>query len=811
MSSPGNYELSQNVRNHGYRNGHLENPQNVEIQIGSSLNGTPFQEEHPLHKYFRVLLAHRKLVISISLVILSLSTLYSFLVTPLYTAETELSIGSHSPTLYGAGLEDTLARQTEKQDYLETQFKLLTRLTLADRVLSDSRSGEKIKAYLNESRGIKSFFSGLISSILPSQEEDTGGNKNAAYNHPIRLLKSYLGIIKIEPVKRTFLVKAKVTTANPSLSAEIANLHSQHFINLAREEKQKTALASLFFLREQAGELASKVSLVEQEIAQYSEDNTIVSLNDNENILNRKMSELNKLLTDATSKRIKSEATYNEAKSGSSISSSFSDSKGLEDLRLRLRSVEAEYAKLGEKFKPGYPRMVQMRAEIDSLKRNIEQQTKIILRAAESQYKADLATEEELKRELELQKSQTFDLSRKMVKFNTMKREFESLKDLHQSVLRQLKETQISAESETNNITLTDQAAVPSGPSSPRKMLNFLLALFIGPVFGFGLALVIDGLNRTLETPEEMKRMLQIPSLGVVPLFDSESVMQDPTSGRLRELPGQNSSVKKIGSGIQPELNDTNELSKLTPATSKPETNLVTLDAPFSIASEAFRAVRTSLLLSSADTPPRVILVTSSRKGEGKTSVSSNLAVTIAGSVSSAVLIDCDLRRSALHKNFGVPGDAPGLVDILTEHCALEEAIYPTRHEKLKIIPAGTKPPNPAELLGSNKMKDLVALLKEKFEFVLIDSPPVLPVTDAVILSRVVDGVVFVIRGHKTDHGVAKEARNRITQVGGKILGAILNGVDVAKGQHYYYYRDAYSEYYAEDTETPKRGNFKLW
>jgi polysaccharide biosynthesis transport protein len=808
LSYSGNYDLSNHIKNNGNRNGYPDVPQNVEIQIGSDQSGSPFQEEHPLHKYFRILLVHKKLVTSVSVFILALSMLYSFLATPMYTAETELSIGSYSPTLHGAGLEDSLARQTEKQDYLETQFKLLTRLTLADRILSDPTAGEKIKAYLKQSRGIKSFISGLIASIMPSGEEDGQSEKDTTYNHSVGLLNSYLGIVKVDPVKRTFLVKVKVTTADPKLSAEIANLHSQHYINLAREEKQKTALSSLFFLREQAQELASKVSIVEQEIAQYSEDNAIVSLNENENILNRKMSELNKLLTDATSKRIKSEAAYNEAKSGSSISSSSSDSKGLEDLRLRLRSAEAEYAKLAEKFKPGYPRMIQMRAEIESLKRNIEQQTKIILRAAEAQFKADLASEEELKKELELQKSQTFDLSRKMVKYNTMKREFESLKDLHQSVLRQLKEAQISAESETNNITLTDQAAVPSGPSSPKKMLNFLLALFVGPVFGFGLALVVDGLDRTLETPDEMKRVLQIPSLGVVPSFNSEQVMQDPSGGRLREIP-QQLAPKRIGSSKE-NADQSDAPEKHTPALLT-ENKLVTLEAPFSITSEAFRAVRTSLLLSSADTPPRVVLITSSKKGEGKTSVSSNLAVTIAGSVNSAVVIDCDLRRSALNKNFDVPSDAPGLVDLLTEQCTLEEALHDTRHEKLKIMPSGIKPPNPAELLGSNKMKDLIGMLREKFEFVLIDSPPVLPVTDAVILSRFVDGVVLVVRGHKTDQGVAKEARNRIVQVGGKILGSILNGVDIVKGQHYYYYRDAYSEYYAEDTEPEKRSNFKFW
>ncbi|HMO18471.1 MAG TPA: polysaccharide biosynthesis tyrosine autokinase [Oligoflexia bacterium] len=793
--------------------GTRSNPLNpsIEIDIGSSSSG--FSEEHPLHKYFRILLSKRKMILGCTILVVTLSTIYSLLATPLYLAETELSIGTYSPTIHGTSLEESLAKQTEKQDYLETQIKLLTRLTLADKVLSDPVIGTQIKDYLKERKGIMSFLSGILESILPQTENDNQAGESAGtnYKHSIAQLNSYLSLVKIEAVKRTFLVKVKAVTAKPKLSADIANAHSRHFIDLAKNEKQNSALSSLFFLRQQAEELAGKVSIVEQQLAQYSEENAIVSLNQGDNIVNKKLSELNQLLTEATGKRIKSEAAFNEANSGGALTSTGADGKGLEDLRLRLRDAEASYAKLGEKFKPGYPRMIQLRAEIESLRNNINQQTKIIVSSAEAQYKADLAAEEELSRELELQKSQTFDLSRKMVKFNTMKREFESLKDLHQSVLRQLKEAQISSESETNNIRITDSAATPTSHSSPKRLLNFLIALFLGPLLGFGLALALDSMDRTLETSDELKRTLQIPSLGVIPSFDSEGTIRDPASMQssyLRELPDivrkSNNSTERIGESSDSSLPATRSDTGLS--------SLVTIDAPFSVTSEAYRAVRTSLLLSSADTPPRVVLVTSSRKGEGKTTTSSNLAVTIAGSVKSALVIDCDLRRSSLNKHFEVPDKAPGLVELLTDQCSISEAIFPTKHENLSIMPAGIKPPNPAELLGSRKLIDLIETLKERFEFILIDSPPVLPVTDAVILSRIVDGVILVVRGHQTDQGVAKEARNRITQVGGKILGAILNGVDIARGQHYYYYRDAYSEYYAEDTDSPrKKGNMKFW
>ncbi len=766
-------------------------------------------ESNPIADYLRILVIHKRLILTVALILVALTTIYNYLATPLYTAETEISIGAYSPTVTGTSFEESIAKQTEKQDYLETQVKLIERLTLADKMLADKELGQKIITYINSRTSIVGSIIGAFTNLFSSK--DAGDSQEAesgsSYQHPIGLLKSYLGLISISPVKRTFLVKISATTSDPKLSASIANTHSQNFIELAKEEKQKTALTNLVFLRSQADELASKVAVIEQDIAKYAEENSIIALNQDENIVLRKMSELNQLLTEATGKRIKSEAAFNEAKEGGNISSNTNDSRGLEDLKLRLRNKEGEYANLGQKFKPAYPAMIQLKAEIESLKGSLKNQEKLMLRTAEAQYKSDLASEEELKRELEMQKSKAFDLSRRSVKYNSMKREFDSVRDLHQSVLRQLKEAQIGAESEVNNITLSDKAAIPQGHSSPKRPRNILLSLFLGPILGFLLALLLEVLNNTIETSDQVQKILRLPSLGVIPSFNSEGSTDQPEA--LMALTHKDKLA--IGNQEGEPKNDapTNDIVAV-PLSHQVENSLVTVSAPFSATSEAFRAVRTSILLSSADNPPRIVLVTSSRKGEGKTTLSSNLALTIAGTVKSLVLIDSDLRRSAVHKHFGIPKDAPGLVEYLTGMCTLEEVIHQTQHAKLSVIPSGIKPPNPAELLGSKKMADLLQILKEKFEFVLVDSPPVLPVTDAVLLSRVVDGVIMVIRGQKTEQNIARDACNKITQVGGKILGVILNGVDVKKGKHHYYYKDSYTEYYGEDVEVKKSG-LRFW
>ena len=801
-----NKELSTKVH-------HLPPSSNVSlgrqgVNIDLEQKQSAFEETHPLTEYLKIILVYRRLITAVAAVVFIITTIHAFTATPMYTAKSDIAIGTYAPTVRGTSFEETIAKQSEKQDYLETQIKLISRLTLADKVLSDPEVGEKIKEYIQRPRGVLNFIRNIFSVFSSKSDSTIEDNEIKTYNHPLPLLNAYINLINISPVRRTFLVQVSATTSDPQLSSDIANAHSQNFIELTKEDKQKVALNNLVFLRSQAEDLASKVALAEQEVAQYAEDNAIVAVNQNENIVINKMSELNQLLTEATSKRIKSEAIYNEAKLGGGAPTSDMANRGLEDLRLRLRDAEAEYADLGQKFKPSYPAMQQLQAKIDSIKGNMKQQTNIILKTAEAQYKADLAAEEELRKELEIQKSGAFDLSKRSVKYNTLKREFESFKDLHQSVLRQLKEAQINAESEINNITLADKAAIPQTHSSPNRPRNIILALIIGPILGFLLALFIEIIDNTVETTEEVQRVLQLPSLGVIPAFNSESINNQPEELKSLGLKSQ----KLLGNLVNkddPDTSDSNntgENKELTPLNNKieVENTLVTVNAPFSATSEAFRAVRTSILLSSADTPPRVVLITSSRKGEGKTTLSSNLALTISGTVKNAVLIDCDLRRSAVHNMFGLKRESLGLVDYLTGQCELDQVIYNTPSEKLSVIPAGTKPPNPAELLGSNKMMDLIKQLRSKFEFILIDSPPVLPVTDAVILSKIVDGIILVVRGQKTETSIVKEAKNRLKQVDAKILGVILNGVDVKKGQHYYYYRDSYSEYYGEESSTKK-------
>jgi len=318
-----------------------------------------------------------------------------------------------------------------------------------------------------------------------------------------------------------------------------------------------------------------------------------------------------------------------------------------------------------------------------------------------------------------------------------------------------------------------------------------LFALICGLIVGCGAALVLDILDNTYSTPDEIQQSLGLPVLGVVPLFKLEGSDQS-----------ESSSSKRGKADIEQEIPTSTELTKIQ--TSTLSTRVAAFGSPASIASEAFRTIRTGILLSFADKQPGILLFTSGKKSEGKTTIATNIAVSLCQLGKRVLIIDADLRRPALHHSFKQLEGQPGLVDYLTGQASLEDVILPCPVSGLFSILAGSIPPNPAELVGSKKMADMLTGLAKEFDHVLIDAPPLLPVTDSVLLSRLVDGVILVVRGEDTPRHVAQEARSKLLKVGAKILGVVLNDVDFERGDYYYYYRDSYS-YYEKDANRKKR------
>ena len=349
-----------------------------------------------------------------------------------------------------------------------------------------------------------------------------------------------------------------------------------------------------------------------------------------------------------------------------------------------------------------------------------------------------------------------------------------------------MKEMGVAAELRSSNVSVVDKGEIPQSPSKPQKGLAIFLSSLVGLLGGVGVAFFLEYLDNTIKTPEEVQRHLGLPSLGVVPDF---ATIAHTTRREAKTLEA-------------PEQEQVEEGKVPTPSralTSPTRTELVLSHHPLSLIAEAYRTLRTALFLSRAGEAPRTLLFTSAAEGEGKTLTTINTAVIFAQMGLRAVIIDADLRRPRCHKVLSVRNWA-GLTEVLTGQREVQEVLKPTATENLFLLPSGAVPPNPAELVGSRKMQELMSNLLQQFDCVIVDTPPVLPVSDALLITRLVEGVVLVVNGQKTPRHLVKEARSRLLYARAKILGVVLNRVDMVKGEYAYYYGH-YSSYYRRNSE----------
>jgi len=388
------------------------------------------------------------------------------------------------------------------------------------------------------------------------------------------------------------------------------------------------------------------------------------------------------------------------------------------------------------------------------------------------QYLAALQRENMLRDSFEKQKQEANKLNESAIEYSILKRDLDSNRTLYEGLLEKLKEAGVTAGLRSNNFRIIDAARVPTAPSEPNIPRNLSFALVLGVISGVGLAFILENMDNTVRTPEQATALSGLPALGMIPL-GSRSVAHGPTGKRLA----------------------------LTAPVAKEVVETVTQVRPQSQMAESYRALRTSLLLSNLGAPPKVIMVTSARPQEGKTTTSINTAIVLAQKGVRVLLMDADLRRPSVHKTLGM-GPRSGLSNVLTGSATTQQTITTSPIlPNLFIMPAGTPPPNPAELLASANMRDLIAQLREMYDHIVIDTPPTLSVTDAVVLSPRADATILVIRSGQTTKQALRRARDILMQVNAHVAGVLLNAVDLTSPDYYYYYeyQGKYGQYYQEE------------
>jgi succinoglycan biosynthesis transport protein ExoP len=766
------------------RTGHLEEP----------LRGAPFgpgnfdEEEGriDLLGYWHVVRKRLALVIGVVFAAMVLTVIYAYMQTPLYTAQATILLKPGSPQIMDgkdASQDQDVMEDSDMYDnFQKTQYEILKSRSLAAYVIR-AENLEHNPAFVGPPPQ-----PGLISSALSSVSQwlnHTNGRKappqpadqTVRNGVPPGLISAYLGGLRISPIVDTELVAIEYVSSDRALAAKLANAHAHGYIRLGIELRSQSNEEAENFLKERLGELKDSLEKSEVALNDYRRAKGIIpglmSLDGKETVVLDRVTELGKDLTTAQVERIGLEAQMQliNSRKYDSMPVVMGDT-GVQAVQTDLNSVDADYASMGKKFKPDYPPMMQLEAKRQELQKRLDAEISRVIAGIQGSYQAASDKEKKLQAEMDKERQQALGLNDAAVEYAILQREVDTNRELYESVLERMKGIGLAAESQTSNIIIVDPAETPGAPSSPRKLSMTLRNSALALVAVIGLVFGLEYLDTTLKTPEQVERYLRVPNIGAIPSFANLRLKAKGAA-----LPPEENGIKKIGYGRE----------------------LLGVANPYSLVGEAYRSFRTALMLSRAGAPPKTILFTSAHSSEGKTVSATNTAAMFAQTGARVLLIDGDLRKPRCHRVLALENSS-GLTEVLTGTCEVQDVIRTTIVDGLSFMSAGSLPPNPTELLGSERMSQVLAMVAHQHDVVIIDSPPVMPVSDALLLATVVDGVVLVVNSLKTSKHHVKMAAAKLEYARAKIFGVLLNEIDL-KHPNYGHYSHYYNHYTRPDPD----------
>jgi succinoglycan biosynthesis transport protein ExoP len=564
------------------------------------------------------------------------------------------------------------------------------------------------------------------------------------------LIDAVLDRVEVEPERNSQLVNLRFIAHDPELCKTAANQFAQTYIEFNLDSKLNATEQASKWLDKQITIMKARVEESQEKLNRYSAGSEIIFLDDNSGLQNpliKKLAELSTALSEVTTKRIEKEALYQELKESGMENPIFLENLLIHSLEKEYASLEAEKLSI---YTSRYPNMQRLLNKMDTLSKRIENEKEKIVRSVKSSYNALVKEEAFLKEAYQEQKKQVNEYQKKSIQYQILEREVDTNKELYNSLLQRQKEVGVSATMTATNIQIIDRAELPRKPFKPKKVRNILIALVVGLMAGIGLAFFFEYFDNTVKDSHYLETKIQLPTLGMIPYCKESNA--------------------KNGRHIT-------SCDKKSPL------------------SEVFRSIGTFIQLSSSTHPPKIILLTSPGEKEGKTTTAINTAIAMTESVGKGIIIDADLRKSTFHTIFNLDNSI-GLTNFLSGNSELnEELIKLSTVRNLDVITSGPKPPNPSELLGSQRMRDLLDFLSNLYDFIIIDSPPMLGMTDSIHLSRYVDGVILLARAGSTPQEALIESKKILMHINAKILGVVLNGIK-EKDFRYGYYSYYYSSYY---------------
>jgi len=732
---------------------------------GYPVNGLPGYlpaQDNGLLQYWPILRKHRWTIAATIIIIVTLATIVTLRTTPIYEAVGRIAVGHENNDVLGFKSTGENFVSDDDYDYtvaLDTQMKILQSDAIA---LATAKALQLDKSPM--------FAASAPNANDPLAVPTVDPRKEAA------MMGFIQGGLKLMVIPKTRIIEIHFSNPDPQMAAKVVNTLVSVYVEQNFKTKFESAMQTSDWLSKQLSDLQLKVETSQQKLVEYQKEHGILGIDEKQNIVTEKLDELNRDLTIAESDRIQKESRYRLAQSGSPELVAGADASYLlTQLRKQEADLRTQIAQAEVQLGPSHPRLKELHSQLKQVQDSESKEIEKLRGQIKTDYLAASQRESMLSAALDDQKQAANKLNENAIEYSLLKRDVETNRQLYEGLLQKLKEASVSAGLKSSNIRVVDVARVPLAPARPDKRRNIMLALALGFVGGVVLAFLLEAVDNTVRTPEQAQMLSNLPALGIIP--SNQAMLMRSRSERAL--------AAKAG-------------------TKEGGVELITYRRPKSDISESYRALRTAILLSSSGAPPRVMLVTSALPQEGKTTTSINTAVTLAQKGARVLLVDGDLRRPSIHKVFGIKPKF-GLSTVLTGTGDLDAAITPVPQlPNLYLLPAGPVPPHPAELLGSNLMKQLILQWRQEYDHIIFDTPPALSVTDSILLSVDMDAVVLVLRAGNTTKAALRRTRELLGQVNAKVLGVVVNAVDVDSSDYYqyYYYGSKYGGYgrYTEET-----------
>lgn len=793
----------------------LSNDRSLQVRQGAQL--LPSQEYHPggqyppqptgegfdLREIWRKVRKRKLLILTIVVVVTTIVTIESFRNKSYYQAVAKIAFDQNKSEMKLGDLVLT----SNDNERINTDLLMIKTYPLLEDVVVMLRLDQNPKFLSAGRRSVSESIQSIITSFgskversrssLPTidpimvESMDSGQRTPQETARLAPFVQMLMAALNVQKVANTRAIDVNFSHTDPEIASSVANGVARVFIEYSYRNKTDSFNTSANWLDRTTRSLQAQVQQAEQSLSNYSVSHNLFGNSEKNSLAGDKLANAYSQAQRAETDRILKQSIYEEVRKGrlAQLPEAFTDERSGQ-MRTDLNSLQLKLAEINARYGPENPRVLETRRQIEELQIMIAESGKTLAERLRADYERAVREESLIKESLAKAKNDAIQQNQDIIQFNILKQNVDTAKSLYDDFLQKTNQVNIQRSEQIKDLRIIDPARTPTEPIGPHRLRSIFLGFMVSLGIGIGLAMLIEYLDNSVKNIDDVLRATQLPTLAVIPSMNTQSLRSSQPGRRQLNVRIDSDKKYRVGNGTV-----ITNIGGIVPRGLQPKGNqLATLDALSSVV-EAYRMLRTSLLLSTAGKPPRTILLTSSQPGEGKTTTAINTAISMAQLGSSVLLIDADMRRPTIHKTFKL-NHVRGLSTYLAGNGDIDNLITRLPMPNLSVLTAGPIPPNPAELISSERMREMLRILSARYDHIIIDSPPLITVTDPVILSTMVDGSMLVVQSGRSTKELIRRARQELAGVNARVFGVILNNVDIMRdGYDEYYYHRYYSNY----------------